>query len=57
MNKNLILSIIALSGTMFMAQAQTVENDTVKVKTDTTEVKKPVSKEIAHKGAVEALNR
>ena len=57
MKKNLILAIIALSGTMCMAQAQTVENDTVKVKTDTTEVKKPVNKEIAHQGAVEALNR
>ena len=57
MKKNLILAIIALSGTMFVAQAQTVENDTVKVKTDTTEVKKPVSKEIAYQGAVEALNR
>ena len=31
MKKNLILAIIALSGTMFVAQAQTVEYDTVKV--------------------------
>ena len=32
MKKKLILAIIALSGTMFMSQAQTVENDTVKGK-------------------------
>lgn len=57
MKKNLILAITALSGTMFMAEAQTVENDTIKVKTDTTEVKKTVSKEMAHKGAVKALNQ
>lgn len=47
MKKNLILAIIALSGTTFMAQAQTMENDTVKAKTDTTGVKQQVSKEVA----------
>lgn len=57
MKKNLILAIIALSVTTFMAQAQTVENDTVKAKTDTTGVKQQVSKEVAHRGAVEALNQ
>lgn len=57
MKKNLILAFIALAGTTLMAQAQTVENDTAKVRTDTTEVKKQVTKQEAHQGAVAALNK
>lgn len=53
MKKMMILAIVLLSGTTLMAQAET--NDVNKAGTCTNE--KSVSKEQAHQGAVEALNR
>lgn len=55
MRKNILIAVFALLGMTLTANAQTVENDTVKTKADTVVVKKNVTKEETHIGAVAAL--